>query len=179
MKKTLIVIGLLLAGCDDSSNIGGNNPVNPQEVTTTQNGEFVIKPEVAHFMKPENDQERRRVSSSCRRTSAKTPECVNVGQANAFLFILKTIPTTPSVENFMNPDDDSYRYAADDACENPTLTNSKNLDVIPVNHPICQNYIAAAKLVYEECVAKGSTFNLTDKLCYDAKSTLGTRKLLP
>ncbi|HMS44215.1 MAG TPA: hypothetical protein PKC68_00205 [Alphaproteobacteria bacterium] len=179
MKKTIFVIGLLLAGCDDSSNTTQNNQVNPQEVTNSKNGEFVIKPEVAYFMKPENDQERRRVSSSCMRSTAKTPECINVGQANALLSIMRVMPTTPSVEEFMNPNDDSYRYEAALSCENPTLTDSKNFDVIPVNHPICQNYIAAAKQAYEECVINGSAFTSADKLCYDVRDTLERRKLLP
>ncbi|MBL8687168.1 MAG: hypothetical protein JNK86_06875 [Alphaproteobacteria bacterium] len=198
MKKTLIFALLMLAGCDDSSNSSANSnadclpPAVPFDTTKTppknpcadminkELGDTSIalstsnQPRsVEFFMKPENDGERRKITSSCNRNNNQHPECVNAGHATAFILVYEKISGEPSVEKFLQSE--SYRATASWYCPNPTIKNPKNLTKIPFDHPICQNWLTAIRRMYKDCVAVNPDFSLfggSTLECQSADSTL-------
>lgn len=137
MKKTIAILGLLLAGCDNSQ----------AEVRS-----------VEYFLKNYND--RLLVSQECARKKNDHPECQNAIQAFVLEDIQSYKPEELTVEGFM----DIFTQASD-AADRYCITNY-NLEkthpnfyrALPLDHPICQNFIKAVKQGYEKCLAEKSNF---------------------
>ena len=193
MKKILILALLMLAGCDDSSNSSSNStnadcppPAVPSDITKTPPknpcdmnnknsknilGESVNPTQVRSvefFMKPENDGERRKITSLCDRNDNQHPECVNAGRATAFILVYEKISGEPPVEKFLQSQ--SYRSTASFYCEDPNFKNPKDLTTIPFNHPICQNWLTAIRKMYKDCVAVNPDFSVFGGSSYECQS---------